>query len=294
MAGVNLGWKHGSEGLDKLQRAWIDPPKDRPWEKLPLDVIKGDAWRSLSVNARRALYAMICWHYRHFQKENGNIRISHRQFMEAGMSHNFVADAIHELEAASLISIKKDETAWLPKQSRIARELPVFDFMNAPAQFRINMYDIVNVDGNGNRELADYVNAARKQPPFTWVTLDVMESAAWCGLSLAARLIMDRLLIENAGNAAQNNGKLKVFFDQFAEHGVCRRWVARPVKELVDAGFIAVTSGKRRGKRRLASVYRITFRGTVDDPATWRKPAELDAPVAQVHMERDKHGRNKA
>ena len=85
MSGVNLRRKHGATGLSKFQLKWINLPKRNPWARLFIDVLDGEAWRGLSVNARRVLDALICQHFRYYQKENGNIQISYRQFQNAGV-----------------------------------------------------------------------------------------------------------------------------------------------------------------------------------------------------------------
>jgi hypothetical protein len=66
-----------------------------------------DEWESetrarLSVNARRALGALICHHFRSERADNGALQVSHKAFEQAGVHHTLVTKALGELEAAGL------------------------------------------------------------------------------------------------------------------------------------------------------------------------------------------------
>ena len=248
MSGVNLRRKHGANGLSKLQLKWINPPRGRPWARLFVDVLDGAAWRGLSVNARRVLDALICHHFRYYQKENGNIHISHRQFQNAGVTRRLTTSAIRELEAARLISTKQGE--------------PADDVMRPPTLYHLNMYD----------EAEGFFKTASRR--FVWAPVEVMESPEWCGLSINARQVMDRLLIENVRHKSEANGKLRISSRQFVRHGIGMRLISGAIKELMEAGFLAVTLGKSHGSQRAPHLYRITFLGTLDGPATWQTPVE--------------------
>jgi len=73
--------------LSKIQQRWIAPPKDKPWVKIPIDVMDGERWHSLSVNDRRMLDALMCQHFRYFQRSNGDLEISFGGFLRAGITH---------------------------------------------------------------------------------------------------------------------------------------------------------------------------------------------------------------
>jgi hypothetical protein len=59
----------------------------------------------MSINARRALDRIMLEHMAHAGTENGNLLVTHRQFIEAGVSRDYVADAIDELEHLRLIRV---------------------------------------------------------------------------------------------------------------------------------------------------------------------------------------------
>lgn len=81
------------------------PPQGEPWVWLSAALLASPAWRSMSVNARRALDRLMLEHMAHGGKENGKLQVTHRDFIEAGVSRDFVADAIDELEHLRLIRI---------------------------------------------------------------------------------------------------------------------------------------------------------------------------------------------
>jgi hypothetical protein len=81
---------------------------------------------------------------------------------------------------------------------------------------------------------------------------------------------MDRLLIENTlHRLGEENGDLRVSYQQFVGHGVGRRLIAPALQELVYAGLLAITQSKPNGKFKPANLYRLIFLGTMDGPATW-------------------------
>jgi hypothetical protein len=115
-----------------------------------------------------------------------------------------------------------------------------------------------------------------------WVHVDVLESAGWRGLGLAARRVLDRLLIENARHRYQENGKLRVSMRQFAGQDKGRKHVIEAIRELEKAGLLAVAKDKPHGKFAPANLYRLKFLGTIDGPATWR---EKSFPTPQKDTE---------
>jgi hypothetical protein len=259
--------KHGASGLDKLQRAWISPPKDRPWTRLFLDVIEGEAWRGLSINARRVHDALTCWFIYNQQQENGEIRLSYRQLESSGVARKSVAQAIRELQDAGFISTARADHA---NGHEVLTLGP--DHETRPILYRLHVYDKAKSDGL-------LKTAAR---PFAFVTIEVMESREWRGLSINARRIVERLLIANRRLCYEKNGALRVSFAELAKHDVGWRFITGAIKELVKTGLLAVRKGKRRGLKSPSCFYRLTFLGTVENPATW-KPSEpgVTAPKRQ-------------
>lgn len=100
--------------------------------------------------------------------------------------------------------------------------------------------------------------------------LDMLESAAWAGLSLAARKVLDRLEIEHMRHGGADNGHLPCTYDDFARFGIRRKSVADALDELVGLGFIEVTHQGRGGNAvyRHPSRYRLTYLHTKKAAAT--------------------------
>ncbi len=108
------GYRHNATGrstwrlADRRQRSRIGPPKE-PWTFIALEVLESNAYRSLSVNARRAIDRLIVENGRHNRLENGELRVSARQFHEWGVTKDCLTPAIRELEAKGLIVTRPGE-----------------------------------------------------------------------------------------------------------------------------------------------------------------------------------------
>jgi hypothetical protein len=126
--------------------------------------------------------------------------------------------------------------------------------------------------------------------PFIPHRVDMLESAAWAGLSLAARKVLDRLEIEHMRHGGADNGQLPCTYDDFERFGIRRKSVADALAELVGLGFVEVTHQGRGGNAayRHSSRYRLTYLHTKKAAATdeWknRTPAAKTplAPVAKA------------
>jgi hypothetical protein len=118
---------------------------------------------------------------------------------------------------------------------------------------------------------------------FAWLYVDVLESPAWHGLSINARRVIERLLIENTRHRYRANGQLRVSYLQFAEHGVSTRFVPTAIRELKVSGLLAVAKGKRTRKYAAENLYRIKFLGTLDGPATWRHSAQKTESTPRMY-----------
>jgi hypothetical protein len=240
--------------LSKIQQRWVSPPKDRPWAKIPVDLIDGKRWRGMSVNARRILDALICQHFRYCQKDNGDLQISYSGFMKAGVTgRRHASAAIKELLASGMIKAKQG--------------ISKSPFLRSPSLYELTFY------GGNSGGLIKIANRA-----FVFVPVDVMESPEWCKLSINARRMLDRLLIENRNHRNKQNGQLRVSFRQFAGHGIGWRLIAPSIEELTGAGLLAITWPKQRGPMQPPNLYRLTFSGTIDGPPTWRQSTIIPFP----------------
>jgi len=98
--------------------------------------------------------------------------------------------------------------------------------------------------------------------PYFQFPLELIGSVAMAALSLGARRVLDRLIIEHLGNAGRHNGKLAVSYSQLETHArVHRKEVAAALAELVDVGLIVIVHGRRpKGSAKTRpNFYRLTF-----------------------------------
>ena len=83
------------------------PPEGQPWIWQTAELLASSAWRGMSINARRALERISLEHMAHAGTENGNLIVTHRQFVEAGVSRNRIGDALDELQHLWLIQMQR-------------------------------------------------------------------------------------------------------------------------------------------------------------------------------------------
>jgi hypothetical protein len=252
--------------LNKMQRAWIEPPKPvqsrkdtdaaqahayapaepkRRWVRLFLDTLEHPAYRALSINARRILDRLTIELHRCGGVENGALRVLHADFVAFGVTRQYIAAAVDELETAGLI--------WSTREPQKHPLLPA-----------ARRYGLIAYKPEHRKD---------QSGAFAWVHLDVLESAAWRGLGLAARRVLDQLLIENARHWYRENGRLRVSMRQLAGPGKGQKHVIAAIGELVTAGLVAIAKGKPHGQFAAANLYRLRFVGTVDGPPDWHPAA---------------------
>ena len=71
--------------------------------KLPRELLESDAWRSLSINARRVVDFLMIEHLRHGGRENGNLKAPKHQLVASGIGTHQVTAAIRETEERGLV-----------------------------------------------------------------------------------------------------------------------------------------------------------------------------------------------
>ncbi len=126
--------------------------------------------------------------------------------------------------------------------------------------------------GNGRR----FGNGPPADEGWIWFTREMLASPAWRGLTLNARRVIDRILIEHMSHAGTENGNLVVTFDDFAVFGVRRQSIHEAIEVAKALGWIAVTrkGGRSIGGIKRPSVYRLTFLPQHDGSARtndWRR-----------------------
>jgi hypothetical protein len=71
--------------------------------KLPRDLVRSDAWRSASINARRFIDFLMLEHMGKGGRENGKLKAPYRQLQAFGIAARFISGAISEAERLGLV-----------------------------------------------------------------------------------------------------------------------------------------------------------------------------------------------
>jgi len=75
-----------------------------PFVAIPVEVMRSDAYRTLNIQGRRVLDALLVEHASHASRENGRLIVTYDQLQRAyGMSRRKIAPAIKDLEQRGLI-----------------------------------------------------------------------------------------------------------------------------------------------------------------------------------------------
>jgi hypothetical protein len=94
-----------------------------------------------------------------------------------------------------------------------------------------------------------------KGQPWVWLTRELVNSAAWRGLGINARRLVDFLMIENMDKGGRENGFLLAPREQLIQFGIGRRHITGAILEAELAGIIDV----KRGTGRRASTYALRW-----------------------------------
>jgi hypothetical protein len=135
--------------------------------------------------------------------------------------------------------------------------------------------------------------------PFAPRRIEMLESPAYRVLSLSARRVLDRIEIELARHAGNDNGKLPVTYDDFVAYGIERRAVPLAIRECSALGLLEVTHQGRGGNAEFRSpnkfrlLYRHVDRATPTDE--WKRiqtieEAEAIAQAARVSRKTKSQG----
>jgi hypothetical protein len=89
----------------------------------------------------------------------------------------------------------------------------------------------------------------------------MLESPAWCVMRLAARKVLDRLIIEHLKHGGLENGALVATYSDFQRFGVRRPSIAAAIVEIETLGFIDVVKrgGSAYAEFRNPSIYALAW-----------------------------------
>jgi hypothetical protein len=96
--------------------------RDDAFVKLYRAVLRSDAWRSASINARRVIDFLMLEHMDHGGKGNGKLKAPHRQLEDFGIGARYIAGAVREAEELGLVDCHRGgmrvattyALTWLP------------------------------------------------------------------------------------------------------------------------------------------------------------------------------------
>lgn len=101
----------------KMREKFRSPPRHsdgelgQAWAWFTEELLSSPAFISLTINGHRAFFRIVVEYLRQGRMKNGNLIVTHADFVRAGVSHNYVADAIDELEYKGLIKVTRGRSA---------------------------------------------------------------------------------------------------------------------------------------------------------------------------------------
>ncbi|MER8793944.1 hypothetical protein NKH75_07015 [Mesorhizobium sp. M0984] len=117
-----------------LVRKHTKPPADQNgWQWLTQDFMESDALRTLSGNAFRAFFRIAIEHVSHGALRNGRLIVTHTQFIEYGVTGEYVADAIGELEFKGILRVQRGKAGDGTSHPNTYRLTLTGDYEGAPA-----------------------------------------------------------------------------------------------------------------------------------------------------------------
>ena len=122
---------------------------------------------------------------------------------------------------------------------------------------------------------SEKLNRPPKDEPWVWMTHDMLMSDAWAALTLPARRVVERIVIEHMNHGGRCNGDLAVTYDDFQAFGVRRNSIRGAIKLSERMGWIMVTQkgGRSSGRLRWPSRYGLTWLPIGEAPPvnTWKR-----------------------
>jgi hypothetical protein len=120
----------------------------------------------------------------------------------------------------------------------------------------------------------------------------MLQSPAYRVLSLSAHRVLDRVCIELAQHAGNDNGKLPVTYEQFVEYGIHRHAIAPAIRELEALGFLVVTERGRpsAGEFRLPNRFLLPWINCKSNPTPtrdWQRAADMETAEAIARAARN-------
>lgn len=97
----------GGKTFSMVKKNTQPPANQGGWMAITREFLESAAYRSLSVNGRKALDRLIVEHIAHGRSENGKLIVTHDQLFEYGVTFGSIADALEELAYKKLVKMVK-------------------------------------------------------------------------------------------------------------------------------------------------------------------------------------------
>jgi hypothetical protein len=146
-----------------MKKTCAPKPPQEQFAKMPRDLLRGDAWRSLGINERRVIDFLLIEHMSKGGRENGKLKAPYRQLVHFGVSARRTAKAIAGAEARGLIVCRRGgmrvatvyTIAWLPLPDgsmpaqawREFRDPSLLQFKNLPEKLQAGLPEKLQADG---------------------------------------------------------------------------------------------------------------------------------------------------
>jgi hypothetical protein len=110
--------------------------------------------------------------------------------------------------------------------------------------------------------------------PWTWHTVELLKSAAWRGMGLHTRKLLEFLEVENMSHSGQENGNLVAPYTQLVKWGVARQYIAPAIADAERRGLLRVERGGRKGTTAANEMnrFRLTFLPSRTAGGGWQGP----------------------
>lgn len=124
-----------------MVRLHTSPPKSEAigddilqrWQWITVEMMESPAFRTMSANASKMLFRIILEHQAHGALENGKLIVTHGQFVEYGVTGEYVADAAEELHYKGLVKVHRGRAGTGTSHPNVFRLTFVGDHEGAPA-----------------------------------------------------------------------------------------------------------------------------------------------------------------
>ncbi len=93
--------------FNMVKKVTLPPADQGGWIAETREFLESAAYRTLSINARRILDRLKIEHIGHDRTQNGNLIVTHEQFIEYGVTCDYVADGLDECAFKGLVKIRR-------------------------------------------------------------------------------------------------------------------------------------------------------------------------------------------